>query len=173
MITWIVSTLPAERSSLATVCFGCPRICKRAVLSRRISRASCARCRCAMRILQPRVSVFVMGANRWRDEHEWPLARARMTSFYFAGKGNANTLNGDGALTSKPPHKATPDRYEFDPRNPVSTFGGAVCCNPKVFPWGPMDQRAVERRHDVLVFSTPPLTPPLTVPAPARSGPYA
>jgi putative CocE/NonD family hydrolase len=96
-----------------------------------------------------------------------------MTSFYFAGKGNANTLNGDGALTSKPPHKAAPDRYEFDPRNPVSTLGGAVCCNPKVFPWGPMDQRAVERRPDVLVFSTPPLTADLEVTGPVNVVLYA
>jgi len=122
---------------------------------------------------RPPVRVFVMGANRWRDEHEWPLARARMTSFYFAGKGNANTLNGDGALTSKPQHKATPDRYEFDPRNPVPTAGGAVCCNPKIFPWGPMDQRAVERRHDVLVFSTPPLTADLEVTGPVSVVLYA
>ncbi len=112
---------------------------------------------------RPPVRVFVMGVNRWRDEHEWPLARARTTSLYFAGKGKANTLNGDGALTARPLRKATPDRYEFDPRNPVPTSGGAVCCNPKIFPWGPMDQRAVERRPDVLVFTTPPLTADLEV----------
>jgi putative CocE/NonD family hydrolase len=122
---------------------------------------------------RPPVHVFVMGANRWRDEHEWPLARARMTSLYFAGKGKANTLNGDGALAAKPQRKATPDRYEFDPRNPVPTNGGAVCCNPKVFPWGPMDQRAVERRPDVLVFTTPPLTADMEVTGPVSVVLYA
>jgi uncharacterized protein len=122
---------------------------------------------------RPPVRVFVMGANLWRDEHEWPLARARMTALYFAGKGRANTLNGDGALMARPPRKGAPDRYEFDPRNPVPTSGGSVCCNPKVFPWGPMDQRVVERRPDVLVFTTPPLTADLEVTGPISVVLYA
>jgi len=96
-----------------------------------------------------------------------------MTSLYFAGKGKANTLNGDGALVARPPRKTAPDRYEFDPRNPVPTSGGAVCCNPKVFPWGPMDQRAIERRPDVLVFTTPPLTADLEVTGPVSVVLYA
>lgn len=112
---------------------------------------------------QPPVHLFVMGINRWRDEKEWPLARTRMTRLYFAGRGRANTLAGDGMLLGRSPRQAQPDRFEFDPRNPVPTTGGANCCNPKVFPWGPMDQRAVERRQDVLVFSSPPLKQDLEV----------
>jgi putative CocE/NonD family hydrolase len=45
----------------------------------------------------------------------------------------------------------------FEPRDPAPTRGGAVCCNPRVFPWGPMDQRPVERRADVLVYTSKPL----------------
>jgi putative CocE/NonD family hydrolase len=112
---------------------------------------------------RPPVHLFVMGVNHWRDEHEWPLARTRMTPLYFASKGRANTLNGDGVLSSRPPRRAPADRFEFDPRNPAPTAGGAVCCNPKIFPWGPMDQRAVERRPDVLVFTSPPLKEDLEV----------
>jgi putative CocE/NonD family hydrolase len=122
---------------------------------------------------RPPVRVFVMGANRWRDEHEWPPARTRLTPLYLGGKGRANTLNGDGALNARAPRKAAPDHFEFDPRNPVPTSGGAVCCNPKVFPWGPMDQRAIERRADVLVFTTPPLTQDLEVTGPVRVLLYA
>ena len=122
---------------------------------------------------QPPVHIFVMGANRWRDEHEWPLARARLTPLYLAGKGRANTLNGDGVLDARPPRKAAADRFEFDPRNPVPTAGGAVCCNPKIFPWGPMDQRAVELRPDVLVFTSSPLTEDLEVTGPVRVELYA
>ena len=122
---------------------------------------------------QPPVRIFVMGANRWRDEHEWPLARTKLTPMYLTGKGRANTLNGDGALGASPPRKAVPDRFAFDPRNPVPTAGGAVCCNPKIFPWGPMDQRPVERRPDVLVFTSPPLKQELEVTGPVRVELYA
>lgn len=101
--------------------------------------------------------IFVMGWNQWRDEGEWPLARARPTPFYLTGKGKANTLKGDGGLRRKAPRREAVDEFEYHPRNPVPTRGGAVCCNPTIFPWGPMDQREVEARPDVLVYTTPPL----------------
>ena len=116
----------------------------------------------------PPAHIFVMGANRWSDEQEWPPARARMTSFYFASRGTANTLSGGGSLDDRPPRRSQPERYEFDPANPVPTSGGATCCNPKLFAWGPMDQRPVERRSDVLVFSTPPMREDLEVIGPVR-----
>ncbi len=104
------------------------------------------------------VRLFVMGINEWRDEDEWPLTRARNVKFYLGSGGHANTLDGDGQLGAKPGSSSAPDSFVYDPRNPVPTRGGAVCCDPKIFPWGPMDQRSVEKRRDVLVYSTPPLT---------------
>lgn len=104
----------------------------------------------------PPVRIFVMGVNRWRDEREWP-PRSRPHLLYLESRGHANTLSGDGTLELRPLAHAAADRFVFDPANPVPTRGGAVCCNPKVFPWGPMDQRPVERRPDVLVYTTPPL----------------
>jgi len=121
----------------------------------------------------PPAHIFVMGANRWRDEQEWPPARARMTAFYFASQGTANTLDGSGTLDDRPPRRSQPERFEFDPANPVPTSGGATCCNPKLFPWGPMDQRPIERRSDVLVFSTPPMREDLEVIGPVRVVLYA
>ena len=106
----------------------------------------------------PPVEIFVMGANRWLQAREWPPEDARPTNFYLSGSGHANTLDGDGALDSRPPRRDGADQYVYDPRNPVPTRGGAVCCNPKVFPWGPFDQRPVEQRTDVLVYTTRPLT---------------
>ena len=103
------------------------------------------------------VRLFVMGVNEWRDEDAWPLARARGIKFYLDSGGHANTLDGDGQLGAKPGPGSAPDSFVYDPRNPVPTRGGAVCCDPKVFPWGPMDQTAVEKRRDVLVYSTAPL----------------
>ena len=76
-------------------------------------------------------------------------------------------------LESKPPKTEAPDQFTYDPRKPVPTAGGAVCCNPKVFAWGPMDQRAVERRGDVMVYTTAPLKHDLEVTGPVRVILYA
>jgi uncharacterized protein len=119
------------------------------------------------------VHIFVMGVDRWRDEQEWPLARARYTPLYLASKGYANALTGDGKLEWKLPKKNTADHFRYDPRNPAPTRGGAVCCDPKVFPWGPMDQRAVENRADVLVYTSAPLKEDLEVTGPIRVMLYA
>ena len=109
------------------------------------------------------VRIFVMGRNQWRDEREWPLARTLNTPLYLDGGGHANSLTGDGGLDWTAPRKSPPDHFAYDPRNPVPTRGGAVCCDPKTFPWGPMDQKPVETRHDVLVYTTPPLKRDLEV----------
>jgi putative CocE/NonD family hydrolase len=108
-------------------------------------------------VSKPPVEIFVMGANRWREARAWPPEQARPMDLYLSGAGHANTLEGDGALDSRPPRRGAADRYVYDPRDPVPTRGGAVCCNPKVFSWGPMDQRPVEQRTDVLVYTTKPL----------------
>ncbi|HLG63433.1 MAG TPA: CocE/NonD family hydrolase [Ktedonosporobacter sp.] len=102
------------------------------------------------------IKLFVMGANIWRDEQEWPLARAVDTRFYLRSNGHANTLNGDGVLSTTPPEAETADRYDYDPAHPVMTRGGALLMTPE-FPGGPFDQRATESREDVLVYTTPPL----------------
>jgi hypothetical protein len=116
----------------------------------------------------PPLRIFVMGANRWRDEREWPPARAHEVAYYLSSHGAANSLAGEGELRPSPPAAEPPDRYTYDPRNPAPTAGGPVCCNPKVFPWGPVDQRAVERRQDVLVYSTQPLQREMEVTGPLR-----
>jgi len=119
------------------------------------------------------VHIFVMGVNRWRDEQEWPLARTRYTALYLASKGHANTGKGDGGLAWNFEKKAKPDQFTYDPRDPAPTMGGAVCCDPKVFPWGPMDQRPVEKRKDVLVYTSDPLKQDLEVTGPVRVLLYA
>ena len=106
---------------------------------------------------QPPVKIFVMGANKWREERQWPPEEARERKLFLVSSGKANTLNGDGALDEKPKWHVSEDSYVFDPRDPAPTLGGALCCNPLVFPWGPKDQRPVEKRNDVLVYTTRPL----------------
>ena len=116
----------------------------------------------------PPVQVFVMGANQWREEREWPPAAAHTKSLYLDGNGHANTLEGDGLLRARPARRDSEDEYTYDPHDPVPTRGGAVCCNPLVFPWGPLDQRPVEKREDVLVYSTGPLRSDLEVIGPVK-----
>jgi putative CocE/NonD family hydrolase len=122
---------------------------------------------------RPPVRIFVMGVNRWRDEREWPLARARPVAFYLHSRGRANTLAGDGVLAPAPAGKETADRFVFDPAKPVPTLGGAVCCDFRIFPWGPMDQRPVEKRQDVLVYTSKPLHRDLEVTGPVSVVLYA
>ncbi|MGA8578014.1 MAG: CocE/NonD family hydrolase, partial [Bryobacteraceae bacterium] len=117
----------------------------------------------------PPVRIFVMGADKWLDAHEWPPEHARTRSFYLASQGRANTAAGDGTFEDAPSRRGAADRFTFDPRDPVPTRGGAVCCNPRVFPWGPMDQRPVEQRRDVLVFTTRPLERDLEVVGPVKA----
>lgn len=105
------------------------------------------------------VRIFVMGVNQWRNEDDWPLARARGVRFY---------LKTGGQLGYRPEADSEPDRFVYDPRNPVPTMGGAVCCNPRIFPWGPLDQRPVEKRRDVLVYSTAPLASPVEATGPVK-----
>jgi putative CocE/NonD family hydrolase len=119
-------------------------------------------------VSEPPVKVFVMGANKWREEREWPQKDARPRRLFLESGGRANSLDGDGALSEHAPAHGSADRFVFDPRNPAPTRGGSVCCNPKVFPWGPMDQRPVEHRNDVLVYTTAPLKQDLEVMGPVE-----
>lgn len=102
------------------------------------------------------VRIFVMGDNVWRDEQDFPLARARETRYYLHATKGARSVAGDGVLSTVPPKKQAPDTYDYDPANPVRTIGGRLCCGQQYAP-GPFDQRPNESRQDVLVFSTPPL----------------
>jgi uncharacterized protein len=101
--------------------------------------------------------LFVMGPNVWREEHEWPLSRTHFTPFYLSSNGHANTREGDGVLSREPVRKTPHDAFVYDPKSPVPTVGGPICCEPKIFPPGPLDQATVEERPDVLVYTSPPL----------------
>ena len=103
------------------------------------------------------VRIFVMGDNVWRQEQEFPLARAVETSYYLSSSNGANGLRGDGRLRLDAPASEKPDTFVYDPGNPVPTIGGRLCCGNDVIAPGPYDQRPNEGRDDVLVFSSAPL----------------
>jgi putative CocE/NonD family hydrolase len=115
------------------------------------------------------VKIFVMGENTWREEDEWPLARARTTRYYVHSGGRANSLSGDGALSPALPAAERADTFVYDPADPVRTQGGGNCCDHDHLAPGVYDQRATERRADVLVYSTPPLDADLEVTGPIRA----
>jgi putative CocE/NonD family hydrolase len=100
------------------------------------------------------VKIFVMGKNAWREEDDWPPARARSTRYYLHSHGKANGLEGDGSLNTTGPENETADRLLYDPQDPVPTYGGPLCCDARHLQPGPVDQRPVEARADVLVFTT-------------------
>lgn len=98
------------------------------------------------------VRIFVMGKNIWRDEGSWPLARAKQTRYYLRSMGKANTLSGDGTLSTALPASEAADKYVYDPEDPAPTHGGPISMPG---PPGPVDQRPVENREDVLVYTAP------------------
>lgn len=107
----------------------------------------------------PRVRYYTMGRNKWQTSDVWPPANANMTSMYLLSQGNANTLNGDGTLSlMSAGDNTTPDSFSYDPMDPVPSYGGNVCCTGGAIEAGSFDQRAMELRDDILVYSTDVLT---------------
>jgi len=115
-----------------------------------------------------RVKIFVMGSNRWREESDWPLARAKTTKYFLHSQGAANSSRGDGSLSTSAPASEPADKFTYDPGKSVPTTGGPLCCDSGHLAPGPKDQRAVEERDDVLIYSTPPLEHDVEVTGPVR-----
>jgi uncharacterized protein len=102
------------------------------------------------------VRVFVMGSNRWREADDWPWPDARAVRYYLTSGGRANTSAGDGRLSTEMPAREGADRYTYDPADPVPTIGGPAFGDSHL-KQGPYNQAEVEKRADVLVYSTDPL----------------
>ena len=112
------------------------------------------------------VKIFVMGKNEWRFEDSWPLERAKSTDYFLGSGGKANSAAGDGTLSTAEAQLAATDSFVYDPTTPAPTMGGPLCCDSEHLAPGPRDQKAVEARQDVLVYTTPPLTDDLEVTGP-------
>jgi len=105
----------------------------------------------------PRVRIFVLGENVWRDENEWPLARTNFTSLYLREGGRL--------LNEASQDRDAHDHYLYDPRNPVPTLGGAM-----IGPRGGVARQApIGTRADVLSFVTPVLEKPVEITGPVRA----
>jgi len=126
----------------------------------------------------PKVTYFTMGLNKWQTAETWPPPGAQPMTFYLSSAGRANSLAGDGALTAAAPDADKPDSFTYDPMNPVLSYGGNVCCTGNAVQAGAFDQRRMEARDDILVYTSEPfregtevsgpITPSLYVSADAK-----
>ena len=104
----------------------------------------------------PKVHYFTMGSNEWQSSDTWPPEGAEEKTFYLSSGGLANTMAGDGMLIKSPPSTDNPDRFTYEPMDPVMSHGGNVCCQGNATTGGAFDQRVTEVRQDVLVYTSEP-----------------
>jgi putative CocE/NonD family hydrolase len=97
-----------------------------------------------------------MGSNKWQSAESFPPAGAQAVTFYLSSNGKANTLTAT-AISFDAAANNQPDSFVYDPMNPVPSYGGNVCCTGNAVNGGSFDQRKIEERPDILVYSTEPL----------------
>ena len=141
----------------------------------------------------PKVQYFTMGINKWQHSESWPPEGAKSVTLQLTSGGHANTLHGDGRLlpvSGKAPAELisftsavtaggtstetalakidSPDTFVYDPLHPVPSYGGNVCCTGNAIPGngGALDQRKMEERSDILVYTTQPLKEGIEVSGP-------
>ncbi|HEY6384791.1 MAG TPA: CocE/NonD family hydrolase [Candidatus Acidoferrum sp.] len=103
-----------------------------------------------------KVTYFTMGMNKWQTSESWPPAGAQTMTLYLSSAGRANSLTGDGALVKSALATDKPDSFTYDPMNPVPSYGGNVCCTGTAVQAGAFDQRKMEARNDILVYTSEP-----------------
>ncbi len=113
------------------------------------------------------VKLFYMGANQWREEDDWPIPGTKFTPYYLSADGPANSVRGAGVLSQLKPAGAGTDTYRYDPQSPVPTTGGNNCCGTPTSS-GPRDQRPLEQREDVLVYTSDFLEKPIAIAGPVK-----
>ncbi|MCC7022236.1 MAG: CocE/NonD family hydrolase [Thermomicrobiales bacterium] len=112
-------------------------------------------------VMDAPVSLFVMGAEEWRDYPDWPPPGAEPVNWYLHSAGRANSRFGDGTLSLEAPGDEPPDIYTYDPAYPNQSAGGHSCCFSFISPMGPVDQRVVQELNSILVYTSEPLAAPM------------
>jgi hypothetical protein len=120
----------------------------------------------------PKVRYYTMGLNKWQTADTWPPQGAQPMTFFLSSAGKANTLNGDGLLTAAAPPADQPDSFTYDPMDPVPSYGGNVCCTGNAVTGGAFDQRKMEARPDILVYTTEPFKEDTEVSGPIEATLY-
>ncbi|MBO0857701.1 MAG: CocE/NonD family hydrolase, partial [Chloracidobacterium sp.] len=114
----------------------------------------------------PKVRYYTMGINKWQSSDTWPPKGAQTMRLFLSSGGKANTAGGDGAIAGAAPATDDPDRFEYDPMNPTPSYGGNVCCTGNAVAGGAFDQRKMEERPDILVYTAEPLKDGIEVSGP-------
>jgi len=104
----------------------------------------------------PVVTYFVMGKNQWKVADDYPIPSTQWQRYFLHSNGQANTANGNGVLDLNEPVNEPPDRFMYDPHDPVPTIGGRTVAIGLVP--GPQEQSHIEKRSDVLCYTTEELT---------------
>lgn len=132
---------------------------------------------------QPKVTYYTMGTNKWQHSETWPPAGAKEVHLRITSGGHANTMSGDGELVVADQEMQsllpvggkllamkndTPDTFTYDPMKPTPSYGGNVCCAANTIPGngGALDQRKMETRDDILVYTSEPLSAGVEVSGP-------
>ncbi|MBR98705.1 MAG: acylase [Flavobacteriaceae bacterium] len=106
----------------------------------------------------PRVQYYTMGINKWQYSDTWPPRGVKYLTYFLGSDGNAKTMYGNGSLSlTENSSSETKDSYVYDPMNPVKSYGGGVCCTGNAVQGGSFDQRVMETRADILVYTSEPL----------------
>jgi putative CocE/NonD family hydrolase len=113
-----------------------------------------------------------MGKNEWASADSWPPKAAKPVTFYLQSTIYANSVFGDGVLSQEKPEGLDFDSYTYDPMNPVPALGGGVCCNADAALGGSFDQRAIEARADVLVYTSEPVAEDMEITGSIRATLY-
>jgi len=109
------------------------------------------------------VRYFIMGENQWHNSETWPPAGYKETAFYLHSNGKANNRSGSGTLDMTSPAKIEPsDNFKADPANPVPACPVTKDRPIQAAVWAPLDQRSIEDRNDVLVYTSEQLKQALT-----------
>jgi putative CocE/NonD family hydrolase len=100
------------------------------------------------------------GSGFWVSSETFPLPATQKVRFNLRSGGRANSRRGDGVLDADKPSDGPDDRFVYDPKQPVPSYGGGLCCVTlgSYFGSGAQDQSVVELRDDVLVYTSAPLT---------------
>lgn len=117
----------------------------------------------------PKVQYYTMGLNKWQSSDTWPPKSAQPVTLYLTSDGKANSLNGDGKLVTASPAADASDKFTYDPMNPVPSYGGNVCCTGNAVTGGAFDQRKMEEREDILVYTGEPLKEGIEVSGPIEA----
>ena len=122
---------------------------------------------------RPAVEFFILGENRWASSTSWPPPGVKKQSLYLHSNRTANSSDGSGRLDEQKPGREKYDKFVYNPVDPVPSKGGILCCLRKMTKAGPMDQSEIEKRDDVLVYTTDVLSENITIAGPVELELYA